>query len=86
MDYPAFLQDARTIDAVVRNLEVIGEASKQVPTDLRERAPEIEWRKMAGMRDVIAHAYFEVDLEIVWDAFTTKLGPLEAAVRRLLGR
>ena len=56
MDHAAFLRDARTIDAVLHNLEVIGEAAKQVPEGLRTQAPEIEWRKIAGMRDLIAHA------------------------------
>jgi uncharacterized protein with HEPN domain len=71
---------------VLHNLEVIGEAAKQVPEPIRVRAPEVEWRKIAGMRDLIAHAYFDVDLAIVWDVVTTKLDPLAVAVRRLLGR
>jgi len=86
MDHVAFLRDARTIDAVLHNLEIIGEAAKQVPQELRAKTPGIEWRKIAGMRDLIAHAYFEVDLEIVWDVLTTKLGPLADGVRRLRGK
>src|SRR5262245_32054251 len=85
MDHAAFLHDARTIDAVLRNLEIIGEAAKQVPQELRAKAPAIEWRKVTGLRDLIAHAYFEVDLEIVWDVVATKLGPLADGVRQLLG-
>ncbi len=53
--------DERTFDAVLRNLEIIGEAAKRVSDETRERLPGIEWRKMAGMRDMLAHAYFEVD-------------------------
>jgi uncharacterized protein with HEPN domain len=60
-----FERDSKTLDAVLHNLEVLGEATKRVPARLRERAPEVEWRKMAGMRDMIAHVYFQVDLDIV---------------------
>jgi len=85
MDRTAFAGDERTIDAVLHNLEVLGEAAKRLPEDLRSRAPGIEWRKIAGMRDLIAHAYFEVDLEIVWDVATTKLDALAEAARKIRG-
>ena len=85
MDRNAFLRDARTIDAVLHNVEIIGEAAKQVPTALRTRAPEIEWRKIAALRDLIAQAHSDVDPEIVWDFVTTKLVPLEVAALRLRG-
>ena len=80
-----FLADERTQFAVLHGLEIIGEAAKQIPQALRAKAPAIEWRKIAGIRDLIAHAYFEVDLEIVWDVVATKLGPLAEDVRRLRG-
>lgn len=62
-----FKEDERAIDAVARNLEVIGEASKRLPDDLRQRYPDVPWRKMAGLRDVIAHGYFGIDVQLVWD-------------------
>ena len=78
--------DPKTVDAVVRNLEIIGEAVKQVPTAERERAPDVEWTKIAGLRDVLIHAYFGVDLDIVWDVVTTKVPGLTRQVKALLGR
>lgn len=82
----AFGSDERTVDAVVRNLEVIGEAVKQLPTEVRSRAPAVEWQKIAGLRDILIHQYFGIDIEIVWDVVQTKLPDLGAAVRSILGR
>ncbi len=81
----AFVEDQKTIDAVVRNLEIIGEAVKNLPRDVRARAPEVEWPKVAGLRDVLIHTYASVDLEILWDVVVNKLPDLERSVRRLLG-
>jgi uncharacterized protein with HEPN domain len=63
----AFARDEKTIDAVVRNLEIIGEATKRVPQSLREQFSDVPWRKMAGLGDVVAHHYFGIDLRLVWD-------------------
>ncbi|MDX2244249.1 MAG: DUF86 domain-containing protein [Leptolyngbyaceae cyanobacterium bins.302] len=65
MDFKQFVADDRTFDAVIRNLQVIGEAVKNIPADVRDRHPEIEWRKIAGLRDILAHTYFQVENEII---------------------
>ena len=79
-----FLQDDKTFDAVVRNLEVIGEAAKHLPEEARKRTPDIDWKKIAGLRDILIHEYFGIDGEIVWDVVQHKLPTLETAVNHIL--
>jgi uncharacterized protein with HEPN domain len=73
----SFAQDDMRIDAVIRNLEIIGEAAKMVPESIRTRFPLVEWKKIAGLRDILAHHYFDVDLDIIWDILQNKLPELE---------
>ena len=70
MDFEQFLADDRTSFAVVRALEIIGEATKHIPASVRRRHPRVTWTKMAGMRDKLIHGYFGLDLEIVWETAT----------------
>jgi hypothetical protein len=70
MDYSQFTQDEKTISAAAHELEVIGEAAKNIPVDVKTRYPGIPWKDMMGMRDRIAHGYFAVDLEVVWRTVT----------------
>lgn len=79
-----FLEDEKTIDAVVRNLEVIGEAVKQLPEDLRAQYSAVEWKKIAGLRDILIHEYFGLDTEIVWDIVQNKVPALDREVRAML--
>jgi uncharacterized protein with HEPN domain len=84
MSFEDFLADERTLDAVVRNLEIIGEAAKNVPEKVRLRYPEIEWRKIAGLRDILSHTYFKVSEAILWDVVQNKLPPLAEQVKQIL--
>ena len=74
-----FYRDEKTIDAAVRNLEVIGEAAKNVPDEMRAKIA-VDWKKMAGLRDVLIHGYFGIDLEIIWDVVENKLPTLRREV------
>ena len=66
MEYDVFLRDKKTIYAINRALEIIGEATKNIPASVKNRYPQIPWKKMAGMRDKVIHEYFGVDLKRVW--------------------
>jgi len=67
LDRDAFLNDEKTIDSVVRNLEIIGEAANRLPENFRTQHSEIEWRKIIGLRNRVVHGYFNIDIEIVWE-------------------
>jgi uncharacterized protein with HEPN domain len=84
LTFAQFKKDVKTYDAVVRNLEIIGEAAKHVPDDVRILMPDIEWRKAAGLRDMLAHAYFGIDNSILWDVVCNKVPELQQSVKFLL--
>ncbi len=80
MNYDQFFEDELRLDAVLRNLEIIGEAIKQVPTETRNRYPTVEWRKIAALRDVLAHAYFNLENETIWDIVQNKVPLLQEQI------
>ena len=81
MDREAFFADDRTYHAVIHCLLIVGEATKHLPDDVRGKMPGIEWRKIAGMRDWLAHVYFAVSDKILWDVVETKVPELLQAIR-----
>jgi uncharacterized protein with HEPN domain len=78
-----FFSDSMRQDAVIRNLEVMGEAVRKVSTDTREAHPEVPWRQIAATRDRVIHGYFTVDLEIVWEIVETELPRLRQALTQI---
>ena len=82
----AFLADEKSQDAVARNLEIIGEATKRLPAKLRAEYPAIPWKEIAGMRDVLIHDYLGIDERVVWRTVAKDLPRLRRAVERMLRR
>jgi uncharacterized protein with HEPN domain len=84
LSFEDFLTDDKTIDAVVRNFEIIGEASLRIDEDFRLENPQIEWKKLRGFRNRIVHDYFGIDYEIVWSILTEDLEELVFQLDQLL--
>ena len=84
VDRGKFVADGRTYDATLRNLELIGEAASNVPNDVRETHPEIEWRLIIGVRNRLAHGYLNIDDDIIWDIIQTDIPVMLPALRNLL--
>ena len=85
MAYKEFVHDDLHFDAVLRNLEIIGEAVKNISEETRQKYPQIKWRKVAGFRDIVAHEYFGVNEETVWDIVENQIPILLEIVKMMLG-
>lgn len=79
-----FKQNDLIYDAVLRNLEIIGEAAKSVPDEIRLKYPSVEWRKIMGFRDIVAHHYFSMSDNIVWDVVENKIPELSTQIAQIL--
>ena len=84
MDYESFIENKLVVDAVIRNLEVIGEAAKNIPVDIREKYSDIPWRGMIGLRNIAIHGYFGVDLGIIWEIISRNLPETKSKIINLL--
>jgi len=79
-----FFNDQKTMDAVMRNLEIIGEAAKKLPENIKEKYPNVEWRKLAGLRDILIHHYFGIDEDIIWDVLAKKIPEVKAELNKIV--
>jgi len=82
--FDIFSQDQKTIDAVVRNLEIIGEAANRLPDDFKEKYFEIEWHKIIGLRHRIVHDYFGIDIEIIWHILQKDLPEFKESLKQII--
>ncbi len=85
MTYDSFAADEKTIDAVVRNIIVIGEAARQVPEEIQVRHPDVPWMEMRGIRNVVIHEYFGVSRDILWRTVQEDLPRLMLSLKNMLG-
>jgi len=85
MQFEAFAKDDKTSFAVIRALEIIGEAARKIPKSIRSRYPDVPWQDMAGMRDKLIHGYFGVDLRVVWKTLQIDLPPLKSMLDQIIG-
>ena len=80
-----FIKNKLILDAVLRNFEIIGEAIKNIPEELLKKYPSIDWKGIKGFRDIVAHRYFSLQLELIWDLIINKLDELEEIAIQILG-
>lgn len=82
--YKEFSSNRMIQDAVIREIEIIGEATKNLPAQIREKYPAVTWKEMAGMRDKLIHSYFGVDLDAVWDTVNEDLPSLKKKIKEII--
>jgi len=84
VNFERFVSDDLLVAAVVRNLEIIGEAARHIPETVRRRYPEVPWKRVVGLRNIVVHEYFAVDLEIVWTIIRENLPALKDDLQKML--
>lgn len=84
MDFEEFIKDKKTVNAVIKSLEIMGEAAKKIPAGIRNKHPKIPWKYVVGMRNKLIHEYHGVDLEIVWEVIKSEIPPLKPKFEKIL--
>ena len=84
LDYEGFARDKKTVDASIRNFEVIGEAARHVPLEIRSRYDDVPWTEMSAMRNILSHEYFGIDLSIIWKSIRSDLPLILPSLRKML--
>jgi uncharacterized protein with HEPN domain len=84
IDFEQFMKDEKTLSAVIRKLEVIGEAAKNIPDSVKKKYPHIQWKKMTGMRDRLIHGYFGISIKLIWGTVITDIPPLITEIYQIL--
>ncbi|MBI4713489.1 MAG: DUF86 domain-containing protein [Planctomycetes bacterium] len=84
LTYKDFVKDEKTSLAVIKSIEIIGEAVKKVPDSLKNKYPRVEWKKITGMRDILVHEYFGVDMKILWRVIKRRIVPLGTIIQRII--
>ena len=84
LTFEEFSREEIVIDATIRNFEIIGEAVKRIPENIKQKYPEVEWKKIAGLRDILIHEYSAIDLEILWDIIKNKLPDFKKNISKIL--
>jgi uncharacterized protein with HEPN domain len=86
LSYEELITDKMRLDAIIRNFEIIGEAARKIPQEVREQYPTVEWRKVSDFRNVLLHEYFEIDTEILWDIIKNKVPELERQITSIINQ
>lgn len=84
MDFEEFKRDDKTSSAVVKKFEIIGEATKRIPEEIKQKYPEIQWKEMAGMRDKLVHFYFGINYNLVWQTIKNRIPQVKLLIHKIL--